>query len=149
MSFASRLKEQRERMGLTQAALAAKLGITKGAVGNYETGLNSPKAEILFKVFEVLHCDANYLFQDEMSSLREDTASPDEMELLVKKFRRLDAVSQKVVLTVLDLELQRQSADSETPVPSRESFRTQKAPSYEGAFCVCAKSVNPRPDAAQ
>ena len=119
MSFASRLKEQRERMGLTQAALAAKLGITKGAVGNYETGLNSPKAEILFKVFEVLHCDANYLFQDEMSSLREDTASPDEMELLVKKFRRLDAGSQKVVLTVLDLELQRQSADSETPGPSR------------------------------
>ena len=118
MSFASRLKEQRERMGLTQAALAAKLGVTKGAVGNYETGLNSPKAEILFRVFEVLHCDANYLFQDEMSSLREDTASPDEMELLVKKYRRLDAVSQKVVLAVLELELQRQASEGEKPVSS-------------------------------
>ena len=65
MSFASRLKEQRLKMGLTQATLAEALGVTKSAIGNYETGLNSPKAETLFKVFEVLQCDANYLFQDE------------------------------------------------------------------------------------
>ena len=67
MSFASRLKEQRLKMGLTQATLAEALGVTKSAIGNYETGLNSPKAETLFKVFEVLQCDANYLFQDEMA----------------------------------------------------------------------------------
>ncbi len=67
MSFATRLKEQRERIGLTQIQLASLLGVSKGAVGNYETGLSSPRAEILYKVFEVLHCDANFLFQDEMN----------------------------------------------------------------------------------
>lgn len=107
MSFASRLKEQRERMGYTQATLAAALGVTKGAVGNYETGLNSPKAETLFKVFEVLKCDANYLFQDEMSSLHEDTASPEEMSSLVRKFRQLDPIAQKLVLSVINIELER------------------------------------------
>ena len=70
MSFASRLKEQRLKMGLTQATLAEALGVTKSAIGNYETGLNSPKAETLFKVFEVLQCDANYLFQDEMADIQ-------------------------------------------------------------------------------
>lgn len=79
MSFASRLKEQRLRMNFTQAELANILGVTKSAIGNYETGLNSPKAEILFKVFEVLKCDANYLFQDEMADMHEETASPEEM----------------------------------------------------------------------
>ena len=62
MSFATRLKEQRERIGLTQVDLATALGVTKGAVGNYETGASSPKAEILYQLFDILHCDANYLF---------------------------------------------------------------------------------------
>ena len=52
MSFASRLREQRIQMNLTQAELAEALGVTKGAVGHYEAGLNSPKAEVLFKVFK-------------------------------------------------------------------------------------------------
>ncbi|UNI72510.1 MAG: HTH XRE protein [Chaetfec virus UA24_244] len=68
MSFATRFKEQRERVGLTQVQVADQLGVSKGAVGNYETGVSSPKAEILYKVFEVLDCDANFLFQDEMNN---------------------------------------------------------------------------------
>ena len=103
MSFASRLKEQRLKMGLTQATLAEALGVTKSAIGNYETGLNSPKAETLFKVFEVLQCDANYLFQDEMADIREETASPDEMAILVKKYRRLDPLSQKIFLSIIEM----------------------------------------------
>lgn len=107
MSFASRLKEQRLRMNFTQAELANILGVTKSAIGNYETGLNSPKAEILFKVFEVLKCDANYLFQDEMADMHEETASPEEMNNLVKRYRRLDTLSQKLVLSVIEIELER------------------------------------------
>lgn len=72
MSFGSRLKERREQLGITQVQLAKMLGVTKGAIGNYETELNSPKASILYKVFEVLDCDANYLFQDEMNEYKTD-----------------------------------------------------------------------------
>ena len=107
MSFASRLKSQRERMGLTQIQLASLLGVTKGAIGNYETGHSSPKAEVLFKVFDVLQCDANYLFQDEMSSLHEETATPDEMADLVRKFRKLTPYGQEAVISVLNIELKR------------------------------------------
>ena len=43
MSFGSRLKARREQLGITQIQLAQKLGITKGAVGNYEAEISSPK----------------------------------------------------------------------------------------------------------
>ena len=54
MSFGSRLKARREQLGITQIQLAQKLGITKGAVGNYEAEISSPKADILYRVFDVL-----------------------------------------------------------------------------------------------
>lgn len=112
MSFASRLKEQRIKMNFTQAALAEALGITKSAVGHYEAGLNSPKAEILFKVFEVLKCDANYLFQDEMADIRESSASSEEMENLVKKFRQLDESGKNFILSAIDYALKKSETQS-------------------------------------
>ena len=64
MSIGSRLKEARISAGLTQPELADKVGVTKGAVGNYETDLSSPKEPILIRLMEVLKIDANYLYQD-------------------------------------------------------------------------------------
>ena len=42
------IRESRKRAGLTQQELADKLGITTGAVSNYENGVSFPKAEIAF-----------------------------------------------------------------------------------------------------
>lgn len=64
MSVGTRIKERRKYLNMTQSQLAERLGITKGAVANYERGLSSPKAEILYGLFELLKCDANYIFQD-------------------------------------------------------------------------------------
>ena len=107
MSFATRLKEQRIRMGLTQVQLANALGVSKGAVGNYEIGTSSPKADNLYQLFDILKCDANYLFQDEMRELHEAHAIPDEMENLVKKYRTLDGHGKEMVDFVLDKEAER------------------------------------------
>ena len=112
MSFGSRLKERRESMGLTQVQLAERLGVTKGAIGNYETDANSPKASILYKVFEVLQCDANYLFQDEIKERREYNATAQEMDTLVKRYRALDEHGKKMVDFALDEETARMQAES-------------------------------------
>ena len=69
MSFGTRLRARREELGLKQAELGKMLGVTGAAIGNYENGVSSPKADILYQVFDVLKCDANYLFQDEMKEL--------------------------------------------------------------------------------
>lgn len=107
MSLGSRIKERRESLGMTQVQLAELLGVTKGAIGNYETDANSPKASILYKVFEVLHCDANYLFQDEIKERREFYASPWEMENIIKKYRTLDRYGKDAVSAILSVEHQR------------------------------------------
>ena len=106
MSFASRLKEQRERCGMTQKQLAQKLGITQGAVGNYESGISSMKAELLFKIFDILQCDANYLFQDEMNYSTTDIFTPAE-QTHIKKYRILDTHGKDMVDVVLDKEYDR------------------------------------------
>ncbi len=112
MGLSNRLKERREQLGLTQSEVASLLGITPGAVGNYENGVSTPKADILFKVFDALKCDANYLFQDEMNERsQEDTATPLEMEHLVKKYRDLDEHGKKMVDFTLKEEYERSVAE--------------------------------------
>lgn len=87
MSFSSRLREKREALGLKQSELGKLLGVTGSAIGNYENGVSSPKADILYKVFDVLKCDANYLFQDEMREWQPTyPLTPDE-EHLVADYR--------------------------------------------------------------
>ena len=70
--------------------------------------MNSPRATILYKVFDILHCDANYLFQDEMKELiYRDQATPEEFENIIKKYRALDTFGQNTILYLLDRELTR------------------------------------------
>lgn len=129
MGLSNRLRERREQLGLTQGEVASLLGITPGAVGNYENGVSTPKADILFKVFDALKCDANYLFQDEMKNLTaEDSATPDEMEKLVKKYRELDTHGKKMVDFTLNEEWERSTSDQKyeqkiVPIMTREDHR--------------------------
>ena len=64
MTIGQRLKEARLHMNMTQPDLAKAVGVSKGAIGNYETDVSSPKESILIKLMEVLQIDANYLYQD-------------------------------------------------------------------------------------
>lgn len=106
MSFGSRLRERREELGLKQSELGKMLGITGSAIGNYENGISSPKADILYQVFSVLRCDANYLFQDEMKELDTDDLTVPEIKL-AKKYRSLDPFGKEAVDSVLDVESRR------------------------------------------
>lgn len=101
MSFGSRLRERREALGLKQGELGRMLGITGSAIGNYENGVSSPKADILYRVFDVLQCDANYLFQDEMNKTEETDQSSVERHLL-DSFRRFNEEGQEKVIEYVD-----------------------------------------------
>ncbi len=125
MSFGSRLKEKRESLNITQPQLAEMLGVSKGAIGNWETDVNSPRATLLYDLFDILHCDANYLFQDEMRDLKyKDQATPEEFENIIKKYRDLDAHGREMVDFTLEKEYERskslaeQTPDNITEMPS-------------------------------
>jgi transcriptional regulator with XRE-family HTH domain len=59
-----RLKEARRACNMTQEELAKAVGITNGAIGNYETGVSAPNEDILINLMETLHIDANFVYQD-------------------------------------------------------------------------------------
>lgn len=114
MSFGSRLKEKREALGITQPQLAQMLNVSKGAIGNWETDVNSPRATLLYDLFDILHCDANYLFQDETKALYKDEATPNEFENIIKKYRTLDLYGKNAVDSLLNIEYERCQVKEET-----------------------------------
>ena len=95
MSFGTRLKEKREALGITQPQLAKTLGVSQSAVGSWETDVNSPRATILYDLFEILHCDANYLLQDEIKELYKYLTTRKENQL--KKKQAMVAVIGKIL----------------------------------------------------
>lgn len=106
MGIGNRIKEARTNLGYTQEDLAKILGVTKGAVANYEVETSHPKEPILYKLFDALKVDANYLFQDEMGSNYPMKVSYNEMEH-IKKYRFISIHSPdgaNVVDIVLDRE---------------------------------------------
>lgn len=101
MSLNSRIKERREQLGMSRPELAKKIGVSDSAISNYENAISNPKIELLYKLFEALECDANYLYQDEMSALTYKTKpTPEEFEI-IKKYRELDDHGREMVDIVL------------------------------------------------
>ena len=61
MSFAELLKQCRKKQGVSQARLAAELGVTQQAVGKWENGKSSPDPATVAKIAELLNTTADYL----------------------------------------------------------------------------------------
>lgn len=107
MSFGTRLRDKRKELGITQPQLAEILGVSQSAIGSWETDTNSPRATLLYDLFDILHCDANYLFQDETKELYKDKATPSEFENTIKKYRDLDDHGKEMVDFTLQKEWER------------------------------------------
>lgn len=111
MSIGSRIKELRIKHNITQEELAKMIGVTKGAIANYENEVSSPKIDLMYKLFDALDCDANYLHQDDMKALTyKNKATPEEFENIIKKYRSLDPYGQETVNYILERESTRVSA---------------------------------------
>lgn len=107
MSIGSRIKELREERDLTRSEFANLIGVTVGAVSNYENEVSSPKEPILFKIIEVLGCDANYLFQDaiKMSPIVNDVSVKEYN--FIEQYRELDDEGKETVDYILEKEYRR------------------------------------------
>ncbi len=55
------LKQARKSHGITQVAMAKKLGISKSYLCNIEKGVYIPKADMLFKMADVLGIETKFL----------------------------------------------------------------------------------------
>lgn len=111
MGIGYRIKEARERLGLTQTELGQKVGVTGSAITNYEKETSHPKEQVIYKLMETLGVDANYLFQDCIHiPPKNNDIDLSEYEY-IKKYRELDEHGKKMVDFTLKEEYERSIAE--------------------------------------
>ena len=74
MGIGKRIREARLQKHMTQQELGRLLGVTKGAIANYENDTSHPKEAVLYQLFQALSVDANYLFQDALSAQQQTSS---------------------------------------------------------------------------
>lgn len=131
MSIGTRIKECREALGITQEELAMLLGVSKGAIGNYEAGIGYPKVENMTKLFKILKTDANYLFQDEVSTKVKEMLTNQEKQHL-HKYRQLDDYGKEAVDSILNVEYKRCTSASEIEAEPKINVKYAKIYADEG-----------------
>lgn len=117
MGIGKRIKEARNSLGITQEDLAKKLGVTKGAVANYENETSHPKEPVMYKLIDVLGVDANYLFQDVVKITPKTTDVSLTEYSIIKKYRDLDDHGKDMVDTVIDKEWTRSTSNQKAEPP--------------------------------
>lgn len=60
--LANRIKEDRERLGLTQAALAEVVGVSRKTVNTVENGIFTPSTLLALKLAKALNVPVEKLF---------------------------------------------------------------------------------------
>ena len=60
--LANRIKSERERMGLTQAALAELVGVSRKTINTVENGVFTPSALLAIKLAGALELSVDQLF---------------------------------------------------------------------------------------
>lgn len=95
MGFKERLREARVAKGLNQTELSLRIGLSKNAVSNYENGVSNPNVEVLYRLFQELDIDANYLFQDDIP-IQKMSLTTEERDIMVN-YRDLNERGQNML----------------------------------------------------
>jgi len=66
-NFASRLKEMREKRGLSQAKLAELCNSSEVVMRGYEKSRRMPQADMLIRICNALKVSPDFLLQDELA----------------------------------------------------------------------------------
>lgn len=111
--FASRLKEERKKLGLTQAQAAEKCGISMRMWGDYERGKYFPRNENLIGI-EKIGIDVQYVMhgrRDETATMPSEKLNKEEQELLAL-FRQLNPEARAAVFGMMQPLLPKKAAAS-------------------------------------
>ena len=68
MSLGSKIRQLRKRDGMTQSALAVRLGVSPSAVGMYEQNIREPDSRMLRRLCEIFGVSGDYFLGSEESS---------------------------------------------------------------------------------
>lgn len=138
--FRDRLKEARIMRHMTQSDLSLKVPIlSPSTISNYEKGKSEPDMYRLSRLIEALDVDANFLLQDEMSSVDYscNVLTCDE-QLLISQYRTLDAHGRTIIDFVLKEEAARMAAGSSSIMAEQADIARQR---YGSSDSTCLKEA--------
>lgn len=86
------ISKLRYAQGYSQLEMAEKLGVTKGAVGMWETDKRKPDYDVLIKIADLFNVSADYLLSHHISNIsNENVHEIDEISLrMLNTFKLLD-----------------------------------------------------------
>lgn len=82
--FSNRLKELREKTGITQAELGRRLSLTRSSINSWEMGLSVPSTPFIVEVARLFHVTTDYLLGlDDNATLSTEGLTNKEIALLL------------------------------------------------------------------
>ena len=124
-----RIREARERIGLSQRDLALKVGVAPNTFHGYESGKHDPRSELLVQIAEICGVTVDYL-------LGRDKAEKEVFDLrtlnFAKRFAALDEHGRKLLEVVAGEEERRLSEDREEAEPRH----TRLIPLFAASFAA-------------
>jgi transcriptional regulator with XRE-family HTH domain len=102
MSIGTRLREEREKLGLTQAEIAEVAGVTRNSQYSYENDKRKPDADYL-QAIAAAGCDVQYILTGQKSSQVKIAEPPKNYAVInrVKAEKLLDSLPADVLDDVL------------------------------------------------
>lgn len=86
--FATRLRQEREELGLMQKEMAQKLNIPSNTYNGYETGKRSPNLEVAKQISDALDISVDYLLG--RTDIKRFEDFPPEVKRVTELFAGLD-----------------------------------------------------------
>lgn len=136
--WAKKIEEMRERLGLSQAAMAKKLNVSAMAPSRWERGINRPPSSIFLRMGKMIGHPLCWYFWGEAGLTKEDLLScADPAEVIAQKLSVPAAVNdaEYVVLPLLPAGATRFSL---TPASDKKDFmvaRREWCPHPENTIC--------------
>ena len=101
LDIGRKLREARKERGLTQDALASKLGTVSSYISDIERGVKSPSLHTFIRILEILNVPANYVLPGAW-----DSEEAHENQEFQQKFARLTKKQQQFISALTDLYIQ-------------------------------------------
>ena len=89
IAFGNRVRAARERLGITQEDLAARVGMSPSHMSIVERGVKAPRMDTVVKLANELDLSADYLLQDSVAQSRNNQLLSSIMDLPERERDRL------------------------------------------------------------
>ncbi|MCI8748080.1 MAG: helix-turn-helix transcriptional regulator [Lachnospiraceae bacterium] len=104
----SRIKQLREKRGLIQEMLAAKLGITQQMLSKYERDVTLIKVDVLKKIAEYFNVTTDYLLgisdvKRDLQGQMKENETLDKYYDLVEVYKELDQYDQEMIWSIIQM----------------------------------------------